>query len=273
MTLYAGIDIGSCTTKAVVINQGGNIVGSHVHRSGIDYHKAAMEALDIALGGTAWNDIPIVSTGYGRHSIDFASEAKTEIACDARAGFTYVPRALTLVDIGGQDNKVIKLDDRGRRIDFKLNRKCAAGTGAFIEEIAAKLAIPLNLLDGMARKAEKRVRIGSYCTVFAATEILSLIRAGVSSEDLIRGVFASVVDRVMEMIPLADLVLLCGGVVEHNPIIMDIIRARISGEVIVAPHPQLTGAYGAALFACESAGRHGLPRGKARGVGSRPQLD
>jgi predicted CoA-substrate-specific enzyme activase len=251
--LYAGIDIGSCTTKAVVVDQEGNMVGSHVCRSGIDYQKAAEEALAIAVGGK-WDGIPILATGYGRHSLDFASGTKTEIACHARGAFAYVPRALTLVDIGGQDNKVIKLDDKGHRLDFRMNRKCAAGTGTFIEEIAAKIGIPLEQMDGMARKAEKRVKIGSYCTVFAYTEILSLIRAGVSPEELVRGVFESVVDRVMEMVPLADLVMLCGGVVAYNPVVADIFKARVSGEVIVPPHPQLTGAYGAALIARESLG-------------------
>jgi len=251
---YAGIDVGSCTTKAVVIDQEDNMLGSHVRRSGVDYQSAATESLEVALGGEGWDGVPIVSTGYGRHSVNFATEAKTEIACHARGGFHYVQRALTVVDIGGQDNKVIKLDDKGHRLDFKMNRKCAAGTGTFIEEIAARMAIPLDKLDGMARKAEKRVKIGSYCTVFASTEILSLIRAGVSSDELVRGVFESVVDRVMEMIPLADTVLLCGGVVEYFPVVADIFKARISGEVIVPPHPQLTGAYGAALFARELAG-------------------
>lgn len=254
MRIYAGIDIGSCTTKAVVIDQEGNMVGSHVRRSGVDYRSVAREVLDIALGGRGWDDIPIVSTGYGRHSIDFASEVKTEIACHAKGGFNYARRALTVVDIGGQDNKVIRLDERGHRIDFRMNRKCAAGTGTFIEEIAARMAIPLNQMDGIARKAEKRVKIGSYCTVFASTEILALIRAGVPTEELVRGVFESVVDRVMEMIHLADTVLLCGGVVEYNPIVVDIFKARISAEVIVPPHPQLTGAYGAALFARELLG-------------------
>ncbi|MFC2010055.1 acyl-CoA dehydratase activase [Chloroflexota bacterium] len=253
MSLYAGIDIGSCTTKAVVVDREGNMAGSHVCRSGVDYEKAAREALDTALDGRKLAEAPIISTGYGRHNIPFATGTKTEIACHARGAFRYVPRAMTLVDIGGQDNKVIKLDERGQRLDFKMNRKCAAGTGTFIEEIAAKMGIPLEQMDGMARKAEKRVKIGSYCTVFASTEILSLIRTGVSIEELVRGVFESVVDRVMEMLPLADLTLLCGGVVAYNPIVVDIFRGRVSGEVIVPPHPQLTGAYGAALFALEAA--------------------
>jgi (R)-2-hydroxyacyl-CoA dehydratese activating ATPase len=252
--IYAGIDIGSCTTKAVAIDGDGNIIGSHVLRSGVDYKAAAATALHAALAGRSPDGIPIVSTGYGRHSIPYASDVKTEIACHARGAYYYVKRALTLVDIGGQDNKVIKVDDAGRRIDFKMNRKCAAGTGTFIEEIAGRMAIPLDQLDRMARSAKKQIKINSYCTVFASTEILSHIRAGVSAEELVRGVFESVVDRVMEMIPLADPLVLCGGVVEYFPIVADIFRERISGEVIVPPHPQLTGAFGAALFARQSTG-------------------
>lgn len=253
MQLYAGIDIGSSTTKAVAIDQEGRMVGSHVLRSGVDYISAASEALENALGKkNGWDKIPIITTGYGRHTIPFASEVKTEIACHARGVFASVPRALTLVDIGGQDNKVIKLDAQGHRTDFKMNRKCAAGTGTFIEEIAARMNVPVSMLDSMARKAKKRVKIGSYCTVFASTEILSLIRSGVSPEEMARGVFESVVDRVMEMMTLTPPVVLCGGVVAYNSIIADIFRERVSGEVIIAPNPQLTGAYGAALYARKS---------------------
>ncbi len=254
MRLYAGIDIGSCTTKAVVIDQEGNMIGSHVRRSGIDYVGAALEALTNALGGKERNGVPIIATGYGRHSITQASGAKTEIACHARGVFAAIPRALTLVDIGGQDNKVIKVDDQGRRTEFKMNRKCAAGTGTFIEEIAARMNVPLEQMDALARKAQKRVKIGSYCTVFASTEILSLIRAGVTPEELARAVFESVVDRVMEMLPLTTPVVLCGGVVAHNHIMVDIFKERVSGEVVLPPNPQLTGALGAALFARESTG-------------------
>jgi predicted CoA-substrate-specific enzyme activase len=251
--IYAGIDIGSCTTKAVVIDENANIIGSHVRRSGIDYKTVAMESLDIALGGRVIDGVPIVATGYGRHNVSFATQAKTEIACHAKGAYHYVPRALTVVDIGGQDNKVIKLNEKGQTIDFKMNRKCAAGTGTFIEEIAIKTAIPLDKLDELARKSQKRVKIGSYCTVFASTEILSLIRSGVAAEDLARGVFESVVARIIEMIPLADTVLLCGGVVAYFPIVADIFREQVAGEVIVPPYPQLTGAFGAALFAREAA--------------------
>ncbi len=250
---YAGIDIGSCTTKAVVIDVDGNITGSYVCQSGIDYPRVAREALEAALRSTEWDRTPVVVTGYGRRSVDFATAVKTEIACHARGGYSYFPRAMTLIDIGGQDNKVIRLDTQGRRLDFKMNRKCAAGTGAFIEEIAARMAVPLEEMDSLARRAKKRVKISSYCTVFALTEILGLIRNGASMEELARGIFESVVDRVMEMVLLPDFTILCGGVVAHNSIVVDIFRERVTGEVAVPPFPQLTGAYGAALFARELA--------------------
>ena len=253
MNRYAGIDIGSCTTKAVVVDGDNNIVGCHVLRSGVDYRSVAHEALNAALGEN-WDNTPIVATGYGRHNIDFATVVKTEIACHAKGGFHYIRRALTLIDIGGQDNKVITIDDKGHRLDFKMNRKCAAGTGTFIEEIAARMGVPLSEMDSLARQAQKRIKIGSFCTVFASTEILSHIRMGIPVPDLVRGIFESVVDRVMEMLPTSDTVLLSGGVVEYNPIIIDIFKERVKAEIIVPPHPQLTGAFGAALLAKELSG-------------------
>jgi predicted CoA-substrate-specific enzyme activase len=258
MGCYAGLDIGSCTTKAVVINDESVVMGSYVCRSGIDYVKSASAALNNALAGISSLDkVTIVSTGYGRHSIVFATDRKTEIACHAKGAFASAPKAMTLVDIGGQDNKVIRLDDQGRRIDFKMNRKCAAGTGTFIEEIANRMDIPLASINEMARKAKARFKIGSYCTVFACTEILAYIRAGASAEELVRGVFESVTDRIIEMLPFegAETVVLCGGVVEYYPFIADLLRIRLSNEVIVPPRPQLTGAYGAALFARKVAGK------------------
>jgi len=251
--IYAGIDIGSCATKTVVIDEQGKWLGSDVRRSGIDYKVVARESLETALAGKSLEGILVVSTGYGRHSIDFVMQTKTEIACHAKGAYFYCPKALNIVDIGGQDNKIIRTNDKGQTIEFKMNRKCAAGTGTFIEEIAIKTAIPLDKLDTMARQSQKQVKIGSYCTVFASTEILSLIRSGVKAEDLAKGIFDSVVARVMEMLPLSDTVLLCGGVVAWFPIVADIFREQLKGEVIVPPYPQFTGALGAALFAREAA--------------------
>ncbi len=251
MKVYAGIDIGSCTTKAVVIDDQNKIIGSSVVRSGVDYKSVSEQVLGSALGNLSRDNIPIIATGYGRHNIDFSSGVKTEIACHAKGGYYYAQKSFTLVDIGGQDTKVIVVDETGHRKDFKMNRKCAAGTGTFIEEIALRMGVPLNEMDKLARQAQKKIKIGSFCTVFASTEILSHIRSGLPVPELVRGVFESVVDRVMEMLPLADTILLSGGVVEYHPIVADIFKERVKAEIIIPPHPQLTGAFGAALFAKE----------------------
>ena len=255
--ITAGVDVGSVSSQAVIMTDGELYAYANM-RTGYNSPQSATDVMNWALAASDGLKLDgihfVVGTGYGRVKVPFSNKAITEIACHARGGFAYVPKALTLVDIGGQDNEVVKIDDRGLRLDFKMNRKCAAGTGTFIEEIANRMNVPPESLDEMARKAEKRFKIGSYCTVFASTEILAQIRAGASAEELVRGIFESVVDRVMEMIPFEGLILLCGGVVEYHPFIADLFKERISGEVIVPPHPQLTGAYGAALFARESAG-------------------
>jgi predicted CoA-substrate-specific enzyme activase len=162
-----------------------------------------------------------------------------------------------VVDIGGQDSKIIKLDAQGKRIGFKMNRKCAAGTGAFLEEIAHKLDIPLSDLNDLAQKASKTARIGSYCTVFTATEVLDRIRAGEDIGDIVRGLFDSVAKRILEMDTLTGRVILTGGVVAFNDIVADLLSARTGTKVKIAPHPQEMGAFGAALFAFDALWRGG----------------
>jgi predicted CoA-substrate-specific enzyme activase len=194
----------------------------------------------------------ITATGYGRNNVSFARDTKTEIACHSRGCYHYFPEAITVVDIGGQDSKIIKLDAQGHRISFKMNRKCAAGTGSFLEEIAYKLDIPLDELDGLARDSRTETTIGSYCTVFTATEVLDKIRAGEKVEDIVKGLFRSVVKRITEMDVLTGRVVMSGGVVAFNPIVAELLSAQLQKEVAIAPHPQEMGAFGAALLAMES---------------------
>jgi len=167
----------------------------------------------------------------------------------AAGAYHYFPETLTIIDIGGQDNKIIRVNAAGERETFAMNRKCAAGTGAFIEEIAYRLGLELSHLNGMAEKSEQEVSIGSFCTVFSCTEILGLLRRGAKPEDIIKGVFRSVVKRVVEMGAIVGKVVLTGGVVAHNPIIADMVAEMTESEVVTAPHPQTIGAYGAALTA------------------------
>jgi predicted CoA-substrate-specific enzyme activase len=193
----------------------------------------------------------IVATGYGRKNVPFVNQTKTEISCLARGCYHYFPEAITIVDIGGQDNKIIKLDAQGKRTGFKMNRKCAAGTGSFLEEIAYKLDIPLNDLSDLAQSTNETSEIGSYCTVFTATEILDRIRAGERTESIVRGLFDSIAKRILEMDTLDERVILTGGVVAYNEIVAELLSARAEEAIDIAPHPQVMGAFGAALFAEE----------------------
>ena len=248
---FAGMDIGASATKVVLIDGDGNAAARVVRPSGVDYAATARACLEQANGDAGFAGTPTatVSTGYGRGNVDFARETRTEIHCHGVGCFHLLGRAIAIVDIGGQDNKVIHLDEQGKRLDFKMNRKCAAGTGAFIEEIALRLGLDIGQLDALAAAAEQTVRLGSFCTVFSKTEILSHLRSGKPVEGIVRGAFESVVERIMEMDPLEGLVAATGGVVAHNPTIVKIIAQRLGREVLVPEAPQFTGALGAALTA------------------------
>jgi predicted CoA-substrate-specific enzyme activase len=251
MNYFAGIDIGSSATKAVVVNAKKEIIGHSVIDSGADFKAAALRVLTEArecAGCDVADEAVVVTTGYGRRNLESANDTRTEISCHADGSYHYFPRAHTLIDIGGQDSKIIRVDDRGKRTSFKMNRKCAAGTGAFLEELANRLRIRLDKLNELAESAKNEIQIGSYCTVFTGTEILARIREGVEVADIVKGIFNSVIKRVMEMDSLQGEVVMSGGVVAHNPFLVRMFEKRIGNSVFVPPHPQLTGALGAALY-------------------------
>ena len=172
--VFVGIDVGASMTKVAVIDADKNLVGHHVKKSGTDFTATANLCLEASLKMANVEEKDIVrtvSTGYGRKNVSFAHDTVTEIGCHAKGCFHFFPITVTIIDIGGQDNKIIKLDESGRRSSFKMNRKCAAGTGAFLEEMSARLDIPLEEMDGLARKSEDMVKLGSYCTVFSIPNI------------------------------------------------------------------------------------------------------
>jgi len=257
MDYFAGIDIGASTSKAIIINENKEVLGHSLNSSGANFEAAADEAFGKArenAGLNGLNKCIVTTTGYGRRNVSYADETKTEISCHAVASFHYFPHAHTLIDIGGQDSKIIRVDDAGKRTSFKMNRKCAAGTGAFIEEIAFRLKIELGQLDKLAEKAENNIHIGSYCTVFTITEILSRIREGVEVADIVKGIFTSIIKRIEEMNALDGEVVMTGGVVAHNPFLVRMFEERIGKKVFVPPLPQLAGAFGAAIYSLRSEG-------------------
>jgi predicted CoA-substrate-specific enzyme activase len=252
---FAGVDVGTTTTKAVIVDAEKRILGSFVARSGTDLAAAAAVAFEEALRQAEISPdaiLHVTATGYGRYSVPFAHDTMTEIGSHGRGCYHYFPEEITVVDIGGQDSKIIKLDAQGRRIGFRINRKCAAGTGAFLEEIAHKLDIPIGHLNGLAQAANKAAQIGSYCTVFTATEVLDRIRAGERTDSIVRGLFDSFSKRIVEMDTLTGRVIMTGGVVAFSGIVAELLGQRAGRKIEIAPHPQEMGAFGAALFALES---------------------
>ena len=252
---YAGVDVGASRTKVVILDNNKNIIGRAVKKSGTDFAAtadtclaSALKMADIQKSGI----VNTVATGYGRKNVSFARDTKTEIGCHAKGCFYYFPFSTSIIDIGGQDNKIIKLDPSGKRTGFKMNRKCAAGTGAFLEEMAMRLDVSLDEMDRLASQSENMVKLGSFCTVFSATEVLENIRQGKKLPDIVKGVFYSMIKRVLEMEALTEKVVMTGGVVAHNPFMVKMTEEIIERSILVPDYPQLTGAIGAALYAIEA---------------------
>lgn len=255
--LFCGIDIGASTAKLAIIDGVGQLVARAARRSGINYAQTARACLEEALSAAGASESQIagtVSTGYGRGNVPWADRTMTEIACHGKGAWQQFRQAMTVIDIGAQDCKVIHLDARGMRTSFKMNRKCAAGTGAFLEEIAYRLNLAPSELNGLAARSTHEAPLGSFCTVFAATEILEKIRAGVQVEDIIKGAFRSVVKRVVEMDIVPGALVMTGGVAAYNAVLVELVGEAFHRPVLVPPEPQFTGAFGAALFALEAAG-------------------
>ena len=250
--MVVGLDVGSTTTKVVVMGENGEIRGHTVLDSGGYFEDRARSALDQALQQADCERSEIgwmVATGYGRLRVPEANEAVTELSCHARGAYHHVPREITVVDIGGQDNKFLKLDADGRRGRTRMNRKCAAGTGAFIENAARQLGLPCSDLQAIAESANEVVEIGSFCTVFAGTEIIEHLRQGSTMSSIVRGVMRAVALRVFEMGRWSGEIVLTGGVAEYFPIVGQELE-RLSGcTVVIPPNPQIVGALGAALYA------------------------
>jgi predicted CoA-substrate-specific enzyme activase len=248
--VYIGIDSGTWTTKAVVIDADAGLLGSRVERTAADLAGAADRALTGALetaGIERGECAAIWATGFGRANIPFADDTRTELDCHARGVRHHVEGAVTIVDIGGQDAKVIRLDERGRRISHKMNRKCAAGTGSFLEEMALRLGVPIEGFHELASGFTEELELGSFCTVFTGTEVLTSIRQGRNPADLARASYRSVVRRVLEMDVFEGRIAATGGVVAHHPVVVEMMEEAFGSTVFVPPHPQEMGAFGAAL--------------------------
>jgi predicted CoA-substrate-specific enzyme activase len=251
-----GIDAGSRAMKVVLMDSAGlrPVASAHAGQRP-DQQALAGELVRQALAasGTSPSEVTrTVATGYGRRLIDGADSVVTEITCQARGVLSLAPGARSIVDIGGQDSKVIFLDDRGVR-DFAMNDRCAAGTGQFLEMASARLGIPLAEL-GRAAGSRMASEITSTCAVFAETEIVSLLAAGAGPEDVAAGILRSIAQRVasLGMHGLEEPVVFTGGAALIRGL-DGILSSALGKRVTVVPDPHLTAARGAAIMACELA--------------------
>ncbi len=252
--IFAGIDLGSSAIKVILINENKEILSKGLRETSLKLDADIQETLTHinSFIGKEYELCNTVSTGYGRNKVSVADTMKPEIICHAKGVFHYIQQACTVIDIGGQDNKVIQILDNGSVDSFRMNTKCAAGTGAFLEEIAFKAKIPLEELNTLAQASDSKVPINSYCTVFAMTEVLKKIIAGDTLEDIIRGVFISVTERVREIYQDSNKqLILTGGVIAHNPVLKDLIEEKLGQKLTICEQPQFTGALGAAMIAKE----------------------
>ncbi len=255
-TLFAGIDIGSLSTDVVILDRAGVSAGSAVVATGASTRKACAEALGRALaqaGGTESDVAFAVATGYGRESVASAGLRVTEITCHARGARHLFPEARTVLDIGGQDSKVIRLSPDGKVIDFAMNDKCAAGTGRFLEVMARALEMDLEEMGPRSLLSKKALAVSSMCTVFAESEVISLIASGAAPEDIARGIHAAVADRIAalaERVGMGPPAVMTGGVAK-NPGARKALEDRFGLSLLVPAEPQTAGALGAALIARE----------------------
>ncbi len=250
---FAGVDIGSTMTKVVII--GGGKETSLIGPTGPEHRKLANRVMEEALGlaGIAFVDVTyIVATGYGRINVPFADKQVTEITCHAKGLSSVLPSARTVVDIGGQDSKGIRLEN-GKVVDFVMNDKCAAGTGRFLEIIAEALCVPLDKLGELSLAAEKPAVIGSMCTLFAEQEVVSQLAGGESVTNLLAGIHQAIAARVYALVAKLKIkpeVAITGGGAKNIGLVKAL-ESKFGCAVLIPREPLLTGALGAALIGQE----------------------
>ena len=251
-----GIDSGSTSTNAVIMDRNREIKAFSVVRTGAKSGQSAQKILEEVLdkAGLKRENISwIVSTGYGRVSIPFADENVTEISCHGRGAHYFNPKVRTILDIGGQDSKAIHLNEAGEVTDFVMNDKCAAGTGRFLEMIARSLEMDISELGPAALQSTEYIEITSMCSVFAESEVISLIAQNKEKADIAAGVCRSIAGKsysLMKRVGLEPEFMMTGGVAK-NPGVVRAVEEKIGAKLYICPEPEIVGAVGAALYALD----------------------
>ncbi len=257
--LVGGCDVGSTTGKAVILD-GTAIVSQHIIPSTINPEKTARLAMDAALKGAGLSSLEelryVVGTGYGRLKVAFAHENVSEITCHARGAHWLNPAVRTVVDIGGQDCKVMSVDKNGRVLEFAMNDRCAAGTGRFFEAMARVLGCGLEGISSLDNQGANAATITSQCSVFAESEVITLINEGVEFANIVAGINNSVANRLFSMVRRVGLtkeLALTGGCSKNAGLAQSLERKLGVSVTLLPQDPQIAGAVGAALIAAEKA--------------------
>ncbi len=249
--ISVGIDAGAATTKAVLLCEN-KIAGYTIIPTGFDFRKAGEAAYREVLSKCSIGESEvskILATGYGRGSIGFADKTISEITAHARGAYYFFADVHAIIDMGGQDSKVI-VTEKGKVMDFLMNDKCAAGTGKFLEHTAKALEVSIEELGELALTSKNPAEISSMCTVFAESEVISLRAKGIKKEDIATGLVESIVQRITVMIKklwIKDNVAFVGGVAK-NPGIKAALEKELNMKLYVPAEPQITGALGVALY-------------------------
>jgi predicted CoA-substrate-specific enzyme activase len=251
--ITAGVDIGSSTSKAVLLRDDEILSYNIIFTGSESVHSANQVFNDILIKSSlSPGDIDyIVATGYGRVIVPFAHEALTELTCHARGAHFLFPGVRTILDMGGQDCKAIRCDSAGRLQNFIMNDKCAAGTGRFLELMARVLGLSLDDLGEMSLGATSAIKINSTCAVFAKSEVTSLIREGKDKKEVIAGLHSAIAGRVYTLlrgVGIEPELVVSGGIGKNKGVVQEV-EKRLGMKVLLPAEPQIVGALGAALFA------------------------
>ena len=251
--IFAGIDAGSRAIKVVLIDENMNILGMGLKDQGVEQGELAFQLLEDTAKKTGADTKDMgfkLATGYGRDALDFADSTVTEITCQARGVCHLIPETKTIIDIGGQDSKLIQLEEGAQVRDFVMNDRCAAGTGRFLEVVGRQLDVALRDLGKFACEADNPAKISSMCVVFAETEIIGLLASGESPENILAGVQLSIASRIASMAgrKISEPVVFTGGVA-LIPGMNELLEKTLGRPLVIPENAQMTGALGAALLA------------------------
>ena len=253
--ITAGIDCGAKTIKVVLLKDG-QVVGQSLVQAGIDAKAAVEKAYEEALtkAGVAREDIhKAISTGAGREEVLFRAESVTEVGADAKGAVFMYPNVRTVIDVGAEEGRAIRVDERGKVVDFAINEKCAAGAGAFVEAMARALEVSLDEMGKLSLTSTQAVAMNAQCAVFAESELVSLVHAKTPKPDMARAIHDAIADRIVSMVRRVGMetdVLLIGGVA-RNVGFVESLKRELETDVILPDEPELIGALGAALIAAE----------------------